>query len=82
MVSRERSSGTAIDNPDIKAYSESFGIKGYCPTIMNELKSQLEFTINSKELSVMKIKVNSSVIKKLLEKLNSYWKDDQHVKGH
>jgi acetolactate synthase-1/2/3 large subunit len=82
QMSRGRSTGTAIDNPDIKAYAESFGIKGYSPTTLNELKSQLELTISSKELSVMEIKVDSSVNKKLLEKLNSYWKDDQHVEGH
>jgi acetolactate synthase-1/2/3 large subunit len=82
QMSRGKSTGTTIENPDIKAYAESFGIKGYRPTTLAELKSQLELTIRGKELSVMEIKVDSSVNNKLLEKLNSYWKDYHHDAGH
>jgi acetolactate synthase-1/2/3 large subunit len=82
QMSRGKSTGTTIENPDIKAYAESFGIKGYSPKTLDELRSQLELTISNKELAVMEIKVDSSVNSELLEKLNSYWKDQYHDAGH
>jgi hypothetical protein len=82
LESKGRFTGTAIDYPDIKAYAESFSNKGYSPTILNGLKSQLELNSSYKKLSAMEIKVDSSVNKKLLEKHNSFWKGDQHVEGY
>ncbi|MCH2448531.1 MAG: acetolactate synthase large subunit [Gracilimonas sp.] len=68
------STGTRITNPDFKALAESFGIKGYCPKTISELKQQLEHTIGTRELSVIEIPVNPSVNSKLTEKLDGYWK--------
>lgn len=68
------STGTRITNPDFKALAESFGIKGYCPKTVSELKQQLEHTIGTRELSVIEIPVNPSVNSKLTEKLDGYWK--------
>tara|TARA_R110002124_G_scaffold283427_1_gene459402 strand:- start:136 stop:1785 length:1650 start_codon:yes stop_codon:yes gene_type:complete len=68
------STGTRITNPDFKALAESFGIKGYCPKTVSELKQQLEYTIGTRELSVIEIPVDPSVNSELTEKLDRYWK--------
>lgn len=64
-----KSTGTEIGNPDFKALAESFGIKGYKPENPEELKSQLKEAVESNELCVMEIQIDSSVNRELVEKL-------------
>lgn len=74
QMSKGRSVSTRIGNPDFKAYAESFGIKGYRPENLGELKDQLETAITSKELSVIEIPVDAGVNNELVTKLNQYWR--------
>ncbi|MEE8424136.1 MAG: acetolactate synthase large subunit [Thermodesulfobacteriota bacterium] len=73
-ISRGRSVGTKIGNPNFKAYAESFGIKGYRPQNLTELKEQLRTAITSKELSLVEIPIDISVNEAFVTKLNKYWK--------
>jgi len=66
-----RSTATALTNPDFVKYAESFGIKGYCPLTLGELKANLEEAISGQELSLVEIPIQSSVNYELTEKLNS-----------
>ena len=72
-MSRGRSVSTRIDNPDFKAYAESFGINGYRPQSLTELKEQLRTAITSRELCVVEVPVDPRVNNALIEKLNKYW---------
>lgn len=74
-IARGRSVSTKIHNPDFKAYAESFGIKGYCPQNLAELKDQLQTAITSKELCVVEVPVDSKVNNSLVKKLNKYWRE-------
>ncbi len=65
------STGTRIGNPDFKALAESFGIKGYAPQNVTELKEQLAHAVQADELCVMEIPIDSSVNRELVEKLEN-----------
>lgn len=69
-IARGHSTGTKITNPDFKLYAESFGIKGYYPKNLTELRNQLAAAINSKELSVVEIPVGSDANDELIKKFN------------
>ena len=71
-MSRNRSFGTKISNPNFKMYVESFGIRAYQPHDLSELKEQLSLAINSKELCVVEVPVDASVNDALIEKLEEY----------
>lgn len=73
-LTRGKSTGTRIGNPDFLAYAESFGIKGYRPQTATDLKDQLNKAISSRELSLVEIPVETRVNDELVDKLNSYWK--------
>ncbi|HXV18617.1 MAG TPA: acetolactate synthase large subunit, partial [Candidatus Omnitrophota bacterium] len=68
-MGRGRTTGTKIGNPDFKKYAESFGIKGYRPKNLSQLKSQLKKAVHSGGLSVVEIPVDTSVNLKLIKKL-------------
>lgn len=70
QMSRGRSTGTKITNPDLKAYAESFGIKGYRPGNVGELTENLKQSLDLKELSVFEIPIDVSVNQELIRKLN------------
>lgn len=74
-MSRHRSVSTHIDNPDFKALAESFGIRGYRPNTLDELKSQLAEAITSREMAVVEVPVSPDVNNELVAKLASYWED-------
>jgi len=61
--------GTGLTNPDFKKYAESFGIKGYSPETLSELKENLREAITSQELSLVEIKIDPSVNYELSTKL-------------
>jgi len=66
-----RTTGTALTNPDFARYAESFGIRGYCPLTLEELKANLSEAISSQELSLVEIPIQPSVNYELTKKLNS-----------
>jgi len=74
-ISRGRSVSTRIGNPDLKAYAESFGIKGYRPQNLTELKEQLREAITSRELCVVEVPIDPTVNQRLVEKLSGYWRE-------
>ena len=57
--------GTKLTNPDFKAYAESFGIRGYRPGSLRELKAQLKEALTCGELAVIEIGVDSRVNERL-----------------
>lgn len=65
-----KSFGTALTNPDFKKYAESFGIKGYSPNTLDELKQNLKEALTSQELCIVEIKVDPSKNKELNKKLS------------
>jgi acetolactate synthase I/II/III large subunit len=69
-IERGRETGTRLTNPDFKQYAESFGIRGYSPRTLPDLKRQLREAITSKELSVVDIPVDQGVNFELVQKLN------------
>lgn len=64
-----KSYGTNIDNPDFKAFAESFGIKAYHPKTVRDLNETFESTIKNNELSLIVVDVNPEVNTELSEKL-------------
>ncbi|MEE9167050.1 MAG: acetolactate synthase large subunit [Candidatus Neomarinimicrobiota bacterium] len=72
-MTRNRSVGTRIHNPDFKAYAESFGIRGYQPGSLAELQDQLKGAIKSRELAVVEIPVDTRVNDELVNKLKNHW---------
>ncbi len=69
QMSRGRSTGTQLTNPDFKKYAESFGIKGYRPKYAGELKKQLAHALRTRELSVFEIPIDTRVNGQLIRKL-------------
>lgn len=72
---RQRSVSTKIENPDFKRYAESFGINGYRPESLEELRSTLNKTIKNKELCVIEIPISTHVNNELTDKLNTFWRN-------
>lgn len=70
-MSRGQSTGTKLTNPDFKVYVESFGIKGYRPSSVSQLRKQLTRSLSLKELSVFEIPIDISVNQKLIKKLQA-----------
>jgi acetolactate synthase-1/2/3 large subunit len=64
-----RSFGTQLTNPDFKKYAESFGIKGYRPANLRELKDCLKESITGQQLCLIEIPIETSVNFELSEKL-------------
>ena len=61
--------GTGLTNPDFKKYAESFGIKGYAPKNLGELKANLKEAIVSQELCLVEIAIQPAVNYQLSQKL-------------
>ena len=72
-MSRGRSTGTRITNPDLKAYAESFGIRAHRPDTVEGLSSTLFEAIGWRELRLVEIPVDASVNRELDQKLQRYW---------
>lgn len=71
--SEGKSAGTVLGNPDFKKFAESFGVKGYRPKTLAELKSTLEHTITSQELAVVEVPISTAVNGELIEQLEGYF---------
>jgi acetolactate synthase-1/2/3 large subunit len=72
QMAHGRSTGTKIGNPDFKAYAESFGIKGYRPSGVSELREQLKHSLETQELCVYEIPIDVSVNQELIKKLRGH----------
>lgn len=72
---RERSVSTRIQNPDFKKYADSFGIPGYRPEGLTELRSTLEQAISQKELCLIEVPISTHVNNELTEKLKTWWRN-------
>jgi len=70
---RDRAVGTALTNPDLEALADSFGIDGYRPTSVPELRGVLSAVVPSGRLSLIEISIDPSVNGALLERLEGYW---------
>lgn len=66
-----RSTGTRITNPDFKQYAESFGISGFRPQNLKELRMQLKNAVGSKALNVIEIPVVQDPLYELPKKFSS-----------
>ena len=64
-----RSFGTHLTNPDFKKYAESFGIKGFRPSNLRELKECLSECISRQQLCLVEIPIEPSVNYELSAKL-------------
>ena len=63
---RGRATGTGLTNPDFRAYAESFGIRGYRPATLAELRWDLAEAVRSRALAVVEIPVDAGINDRLL----------------
>lgn len=75
-----RSTGTRLTNPDFKAYAQSFGIQGYSPRTLADLKRDLRKAITSHQLAVVDIPIDPSVNDRLTRRLGKATSKRAH--GH
>lgn len=71
--SRSASVGTLLTNPDIPKLAESFGIDGYRPESLGELRGVLADVIPSKRLSLVEVPIETTVNGELTDKLGAFW---------
>ena len=74
-MSRNRSVSTQISNPDFIIYAESFGIKSFRSKNVSDLQKHLKTAINSKELYIIEIPIDTRVNDQLIKKLKNYWEE-------
>jgi acetolactate synthase-1/2/3 large subunit len=72
-MSRGRSVGTRLSNPDFKVFAESFGIRAYQPQGVAELREALAESIGSQQLRLIEVRIDPSVNLELVEKLKRHW---------
>jgi acetolactate synthase-1/2/3 large subunit len=72
-MSRGRSVGTQLSNPDFVAFAASFGIQAYLPHSVAELREALAESIGSRQLRLIEVRIDPSVNLELVEKLKHYW---------
>lgn len=63
--------GTSLTNPDFVELAKSFGIEGYAPKTLKELRQVLKRVIEEQILSIIEIPIDPRVNHELSEKLNS-----------
>lgn len=76
-LSRNSSVSTELTNPDFKAFAESFGIKGYKPTSVSELRDVLSDALAANELCLVEVFVEDDCNTELIDKLKQYWADKE-----
>lgn len=72
---RQRSVSTRIQNPDFKKYSESFGIPGYRPESLRELRAVLKKALDTEELCLIEVPISNHVNNELTDKLENFWRN-------
>ncbi|MHC4778091.1 MAG: acetolactate synthase large subunit [Planctomycetota bacterium] len=73
-LSKGRSTGTRISNPDIVKFTESFGIAAYRPGSVPELTATLKRTLHEGELCVIEVPVDTGPNWRLVHALEDFWK--------
>ncbi len=73
IQSQQRSVFTELGNPDFRSYAESFGINGYRPESWEELNHTIKNALDSDELCLIEVPIDTSVNQELVEKLKTYW---------
>ncbi len=71
--SRSASTGTALTNPHLPTLAESFGIDGYRPESVSELRSVLADVVPSNRLSLVEVPIETAVNGQLTDKLDAFW---------
>lgn len=74
-MSRNQSVSTQIGNPDFIIYAESFGIKSFRSKNVSDLQKHLKTAINSKELYIIEVPIDTRVNDQLIKKLKNYWEE-------
>ncbi len=69
---RGSSVGVELGNPDIRAYAETFGVAGYRPESLSELRETLGETLASGELAVVEVPVDNSVNNQLRASMEAH----------
>jgi len=72
-MSEGKSFGTEIGNPDFVKLAESFGIDGYKPTTVENLRKTFNKVFNNKSLSLIEIPISTDVNNELIEELKNYY---------
>lgn len=72
---RQRSVSTRIQNPDFKKYAESFGISGYRPETLDELRTIIKQALDTQELCLIEIPISNHVNNELTDKLENFWRN-------
>ncbi len=73
QISKGKSFGTKLGNPDFVKLAYSFGINGYKPTNVGHLNEILYQTIGNNELAVIEIPIKTEVNSELTSELNKYF---------
>lgn len=73
QMSEGKSFGTQLQNPDFVKLAESFGISGYKPKNVGELRHILTNAINELELCVIEVPISTDVNNQLIEELQNYF---------
>ena len=71
-MSEGKSFGTKLGNPDFVKLAESFGINGYKPNSVSNLKDILGNAIDSNELCLIEIPITTEVNDQLTNELAEY----------
>ncbi len=77
-----RTFGTSLTNPDFKKYADSFGIKGYTPKSLDELKANLTEAITSNELNLIEVPIDPGINYELSHKLENNVCDNFQFNGN
>jgi len=68
-----KSFGTRLTNPNFVKLAESFGINGYMPDSIADLRSILHKALDANELAVIEIPISTEVNNELIDSLKSYY---------
>lgn len=75
--SKNKSFGTKLGNPDFVALAESFGIKGYKPGTISDLREILQKTLSEQELCVVEVPIDTNVNERLTIQLDNYFESKE-----
>lgn len=71
--SHSRSVGTRLTNPALPELAHSFGIDGYRPTSINEVREVLREVVPSGRMSLVEVPIDPKVNAELVDKLRAHW---------
>jgi acetolactate synthase-1/2/3 large subunit len=77
--SQDRSAGTRLENPDFVQLAQSFGITATRPKTGEELDKAIQTAIQSNQMNLIEVPVDSSINEALTDKLKSYFSESEKV---